>query len=200
MVAMDVVDTIRHGHLIVERELDSAGRRKRLIDRLREIYRAQGIDVSDAALEAGVDALEEERFSYTPPPPGLSRSLARLYVRRSQWLRGLSIFAGLALASVAFSFTAAATLFAQGGPDFTKGEAIPEKADHDWNLGATGARGCRWPSRQGGLQMGSSSATLSRPRRSARREPRSSIASPSTRLLPITASRGTGTGVSIVSC
>ncbi len=26
-------------------------------------------------------------------------------------------------------------------PDFTKGEAIPAKAKHDWNLGATGARG-----------------------------------------------------------
>lgn len=26
-------------------------------------------------------------------------------------------------------------------PDFTKGDAIPDKAKHDWNLGATGARG-----------------------------------------------------------
>lgn len=26
-------------------------------------------------------------------------------------------------------------------PDFTKGDKIPEKATHDWNLGATGARG-----------------------------------------------------------
>ena len=26
-------------------------------------------------------------------------------------------------------------------PDFTKGATIPEKATHDWNLGATGARG-----------------------------------------------------------
>ncbi len=26
-------------------------------------------------------------------------------------------------------------------PDFTKGDAIPAGADHDWNLGATGARG-----------------------------------------------------------
>ena len=26
-------------------------------------------------------------------------------------------------------------------PDFTKGDAIPEKAKHDWNLGATGGRG-----------------------------------------------------------
>ena len=39
------------------------------------------------------------------------------------------------------------TLFAAGGaktldvPDFTKGDAIPAGASHDWNLGATGARG-----------------------------------------------------------
>ncbi|KPK46865.1 MAG: hypothetical protein AMK72_09125, partial [Planctomycetes bacterium SM23_25] len=26
-------------------------------------------------------------------------------------------------------------------PDFTKGDAIPEGATHDWTLGATGARG-----------------------------------------------------------
>lgn len=26
-------------------------------------------------------------------------------------------------------------------PDFTKGDSIPADADHDWNLGATGARG-----------------------------------------------------------
>ena len=39
------------------------------------------------------------------------------------------------------------TLSAAGGakasavPDFTKGDAIPARASHDWNLGATGARG-----------------------------------------------------------
>ena len=39
------------------------------------------------------------------------------------------------------------TLSAAGGaktleiPDFTKGDAIPAGASHDWNLGATGARG-----------------------------------------------------------
>ena len=27
-------------------------------------------------------------------------------------------------------------------PDFTKGESIPEGATKDWNLGATGMRGC----------------------------------------------------------
>ncbi|MBT8080881.1 MAG: hypothetical protein KJP08_08310 [Gammaproteobacteria bacterium] len=97
MVAMDVVDTIRHRQLIVERELDAVGRRERLIERLREIYTAQGIEVTDAALAAGVDALEQERFGYTPTPRGLSASLARMYVRRERWLRPLSLVAALAL-------------------------------------------------------------------------------------------------------
>ena len=95
MVAMDVVDTVRHRQLIVDRELDSAGRRERLIERLREIYTAQGIEVTDAALEAGVDALEEERFGHTPPAASLSVSLARFYVRRDRWLKPLGMFVAL---------------------------------------------------------------------------------------------------------
>lgn len=87
MVAMDVVDTLRHRDLMVDRELDSDGRRQRLIVRLREIYEAQGIEVTDGALAAGVDALEEDRFKYTPSAKGFSTKLARIYVSRSRWLR-----------------------------------------------------------------------------------------------------------------
>ncbi|MGI9233235.1 MAG: DUF6384 family protein [Woeseiaceae bacterium] len=87
MVAMDVVDTVRHRDLMVDRELDSDGRRQRLLTRLRQIYEAQGIEVSDAALAAGVDALEEDRFKYVPTADSFSASLARIYVRRSRWLK-----------------------------------------------------------------------------------------------------------------
>ena len=89
MVAMDVVDTVRHREHLVDRELDAEARRARLIERLRQIYTAQGIEVTDAALEAGVDALEEERFAYSPPEGGFSLALARMYVRRDRWLRPL---------------------------------------------------------------------------------------------------------------
>ncbi|MGI9239062.1 MAG: DUF6384 family protein [Woeseiaceae bacterium] len=87
MVAMDVVDTVRHRDLIIDRELDSGGRRQRLLARLRKIYDAQGIEVSDAALAAGVDALEEDRFKYVPTANSFSVRLARIYVRRSSWLK-----------------------------------------------------------------------------------------------------------------
>ena len=97
MVAMDVVDTARHRELIVDRELDAVARRKRLLERLREIYSAQGIDVTDAALEAGVDALEQERFRYTPTPDSFSAKLARLYVRRNRWMKPVVVLVALGL-------------------------------------------------------------------------------------------------------
>ncbi len=88
MIAMDVVDTLRHDRSLVERELNDDARRKDLIERLREIYRGQGIDVPDHILEEGVKALEEDRFVYQPPDEGaLSTKLARLYVTRWSWGR-----------------------------------------------------------------------------------------------------------------
>jgi hypothetical protein len=84
MMAMDVVDTIRHREKLVERELDEEGREADLIGRLRDIYRQQGIEVSDRVLADGVEALRESRFVYTPPPPGWTRTFFTLWVRRGQ--------------------------------------------------------------------------------------------------------------------
>ncbi|MGI9480001.1 MAG: DUF6384 family protein [Hyphomicrobiaceae bacterium] len=87
MIAMDVVDTLRHDQLIVERELNEDVRKAKLIDRLREIYRGQGIEVPDSILEEGVRALEEDRFVYKPPADSFKTRLARLYVTRGTWGR-----------------------------------------------------------------------------------------------------------------
>ena len=87
MIAMDVVDTLRHDKRLVERELNVEGRKAELIDELRKIYKNQGIEVPDRILEDGVKALEEKRFVYTPPPTSLEVRLARLYVTRKQWGR-----------------------------------------------------------------------------------------------------------------
>lgn len=86
MLAMDVVDTLRHNQDLVTRELSEENRERQLIDKLREIYRQQGIEVSDQILREGVAALNESRFVYTPPKPGLGTTLARLYVGRKRWL------------------------------------------------------------------------------------------------------------------
>jgi hypothetical protein len=93
MIAMDVVDTLRHDKRLVERELNDAPRRAELIERLREIYKGQGIDVPDDILEEGVKALEEKRFVYTPPPTSLQVRLARLYVARDRWGKRVGIAA-----------------------------------------------------------------------------------------------------------
>lgn len=95
MLAMDVVDTLRHREALVERELSGEERRTRLIERLREVYRSQGITVPDRILEEGVDALEQDRFVYKPKSGGFAFTLARLYVTRARWGRALGIAVGV---------------------------------------------------------------------------------------------------------
>jgi hypothetical protein len=85
MLAMDVVDTLRHRQDLVRRELASEAREAELIGKLRDIYHQQGIEVPDAILREGVAALEHSRFTYTPPPRGLGRRLAEIYVSRKRW-------------------------------------------------------------------------------------------------------------------
>lgn len=82
MLAMDVVDTLRHQEQLVERELDEEARERHLVERLREIYRSQGLEVTDQILVDGVRALKESRFVYTPPPPSTARALALFWVKR----------------------------------------------------------------------------------------------------------------------
>lgn len=97
MVAMDVVDTLRHRQELVENELNADDRREQLITKLRDIYQAQGIDVTDAILAEGVSALEEDRFSYQPAK-GPSIWLAKLYVSRGCWLMPVLLVLGLCIA------------------------------------------------------------------------------------------------------
>ncbi len=97
MLAMDVVDTLRHRQGLVERELNAEDRRANLIKQLRQIYQSQGIEVSDAVLAQGVTALEDDRFSYAAPVASLSVKLAHIYVSRSRWLKGVLAIVGLVL-------------------------------------------------------------------------------------------------------
>ncbi|HEY8614186.1 MAG TPA: DUF6384 family protein, partial [Roseomonas sp.] len=97
MLAMDVVDTLRHAERLVERELQGDERQDQLKRRLREIYATQGIEVPDRILEEGVTALEEQRFAYRPTPPSFSRSLAKAWVTRGRWGRSLIFALGAVL-------------------------------------------------------------------------------------------------------
>src|SRR5215475_221766 len=87
MIAMDVVDTLRHRDDLVRRELDEEGREAELIERLREIYHDQGIAVPDKVLLDGVKALKESRFAYTPPPAGWKRTVLTAWAGRDVYGR-----------------------------------------------------------------------------------------------------------------
>jgi hypothetical protein len=95
MLAMDVVDTLRHRASLVERELHAEERDQQLMDRLREIYAAQGIEVPEHVLAEGVAALKEGRFTYAPPELGMATTLAKVYVNRHRWMSRLLMLFGL---------------------------------------------------------------------------------------------------------
>jgi len=97
MVAMDVVDTLRHEQGIAERELDTRGRRTRLLERLREMYAAQGIEVPEHVLQEGIDALEQERFQYSPPKPDWRTKLAYIWVSRGRWGKPVGFLAAVGI-------------------------------------------------------------------------------------------------------
>ena len=114
LLAMDVVDTLRHREHLVLTELDAGAREAALLARLKDIYAAQGIDVPERILKEGVKALEEKRFLYEPPEPTLGVSLAKIYITRDRWL-----------APVAFALVAVVALFGA----YQVGVAAPARAN-----------------------------------------------------------------------
>jgi hypothetical protein len=119
MLAMDVVDTLRHQELVLARELEADDRDERLLERLREIYTAQGIEVTDEVLAQGVKALREERFVYAGPAPSFGRTLATLYVTRGRWGKWVGGLATLVVVGLL-----AFQLFVRG-PELRAIEALP---------------------------------------------------------------------------
>jgi len=108
MMAMDVVDTLRHRTRVVDMELNEDAREEQLIARLKEIYGAQGIEVPDRILKDGVKALAEQRFAYKPPADTFSVKLAKVYVSRRKWLpqtlTGLGALAAIVVGFQLFVF------------------------------------------------------------------------------------------------
>lgn len=103
MLAMDVVDTLRHRTRIVDMELNESAREEQLVARLKEIYGAQGIEVPERILKDGVKALAEQRFVYKPPRDTFSVKLAKAYVSRKKWLPQTVTAVGL-MAAIAVGF------------------------------------------------------------------------------------------------
>ena len=127
MLAMDIVDTLRHRERIVQHALSADERDRELVERLREIYAGQGIEVSDAIIERGVRDLREDRFVYTPPRPSLKRWLARIYVGRDKWKMPVVLAAIVAL--VLFS---SYQVFIRG-PEVAAIEALPRQIEQTYS-------------------------------------------------------------------
>ena len=137
MLAMDVVDTLRHRQLLVERELNAEDRDAKMKQRLREIYASQGIEVPDHVLEQGVAALKEGRFVYEAPAGGLQARLAKLYVSRGKWGKPLLAVLGIILAV----WLAYALLVS--GPAERETRALPGKLESTYQSLAAQAVGPR---------------------------------------------------------
>ncbi|MGX1496184.1 DUF6384 family protein [Roseibium aggregatum] len=101
MMAMDVVDTLRHEEGQVARELKSDERDAAMVERLRQVYASQGIDVPDHILKAGVEDLKRDRFVYSPPAAGFQRTLAMIYISRGTWSKWLAAAFAVVIVCVA---------------------------------------------------------------------------------------------------
>ena len=64
MLAMDVVDTLRHQEGLVEKALGEDSRDATLKERLRALYEGQGLKVSDRILDDGIRALKAGAMAY----------------------------------------------------------------------------------------------------------------------------------------
>jgi Family of unknown function (DUF6384) len=109
MLAMDVVDTLRHQQSLVDRELGAEDHDRALIAKVRKIYADQGLEVTDEVIASGVEALREERFTYTPPKKSFQLTLAHLYVNRGRWAkRGAVLLAVLLVIYLGYQFAVVA--------------------------------------------------------------------------------------------
>ena len=104
MLAMDVVDTLRHHEEVALRELAQDGRDDVLKERLRSLYESQGLTVSDRILEEGIVALKESRFTYEQTKAGFSRTLAGMWIERGRIGAGLAVLVLLVCVWTGWSF------------------------------------------------------------------------------------------------
>lgn len=106
IVASDIVDTIRNDERLIDHELGSEDRQKALKTRLKDMYKAQGMEVSDAVIDEAVRRKDAERFVFKPMETGFSRFVWTSYVRRNKYALTLSVATGIVVLGV-FGFRVA---------------------------------------------------------------------------------------------
>lgn len=85
IVLADIVDTIRNDERMIDHELGSDDRSKAAKVRLKEMYQAQGLEVSDAIIDEAMARRDAERYAYKPAVTGFSRALWLSYIRRTAY-------------------------------------------------------------------------------------------------------------------
>lgn len=91
MLAMDIVDTLRHEQSLVERELASTERDDAFVARVKQIYASQGIEVTDTLIRQGVESLKQDRFVYQPPQRTIAVRMAEFWIDRWRWAKRVTI-------------------------------------------------------------------------------------------------------------
>lgn len=86
LLTMDVVDQLRYRNAEMKALADSGHDNATLKQRLLDLYRSQGIEVSDEILEAGIQAQRDQRYLYTAPR-GWKAWLARRWIDRRRLLK-----------------------------------------------------------------------------------------------------------------
>ncbi len=86
-VAADIVDTLRNNDKLIDQELGADDRKKALRAKLREMYQAQGMDVSEKLIDEAISKMDADRFVFHPMPAGLNRSLASIYIQRGKYTK-----------------------------------------------------------------------------------------------------------------
>ena len=105
---MDVAAAVRRERLTAEQQLNLEDTKRLLRERLLESARVTGDTVTEAEIDAAIDAYYARLHKFKPPKRSFETFLASLYVRRGTFVR-----VALAIAGVA-AYPANAWLIARG--------------------------------------------------------------------------------------
>lgn len=79
---MEAVEYARDQEEFLLTELDSASREKNLADKIRQVYKDQGIEMSEDAIQKGVKEFLGRRFRHLPPKDNFLSKFAETYIDR----------------------------------------------------------------------------------------------------------------------
>ncbi|MCJ7957696.1 MAG: DUF6384 family protein [Pseudomonas sp.] len=101
MGAMALIDELRHNQTEIQKHLDLPKHRKAVAERIREFYKAQGVEVEDGLVEQGVRNYFATRLTYEAPTlRWWEQRLAHFYINRKQWLKWVAIWTPIVLYSL----------------------------------------------------------------------------------------------------